>query len=80
MAIDLMERGELTPTGKGGQLFCGHDWSGENVGLVQSTDARSEFLHADFGLTLQNEFTPSGETLARRPNLASDQFPRGQDV
>jgi hypothetical protein len=32
-----MEKGELTPTGKGGQLFLSHERADEKHGLVQST-------------------------------------------
>jgi hypothetical protein len=35
-----MDKGELSSTGKEGQLFLGHERAGENVGLVQSTDSR----------------------------------------
>ena len=37
MAIDLMVKGEIVPSGKDGQLFCGPEWSGKSVGFVQST-------------------------------------------
>ncbi len=40
MAIDLMEKGELTPTGRDGDVFCDHEWPGANVGFVHSAFSR----------------------------------------
>lgn len=36
LAIDLMEKGEIIPTGRDGRVFCELEWSGENVGVVHS--------------------------------------------
>jgi hypothetical protein len=57
-AIDLMEKGELVPKGKDGQIFCGHEWSGENVGLVQSTSGSD--TKAWQGETQQSELRRDG--------------------
>ena len=37
MAIDLMEKGEVIPTGRDGLVFCEYDRSDEKVGLLLST-------------------------------------------
>jgi hypothetical protein len=37
MAIDLMEKGEVIPTGRAGLVFCEYDRSDEKVGLLLST-------------------------------------------
>lgn len=59
-AIDLMEKGELTPTGKEGKLFSGHERAGEKAGLVQSTSENGIDVTAFFNAgNVQSAVVPS---------------------